>query len=138
MFIRPSALLCIVALMASCAPEAPYCGEAFCLSDRPQAVEKKALVDFNIYRITYGGEHFAIYEGDNPNFLGSRDFGLVPPAIVPRGFVEGRLYEGQAGYAMALRTPSARSPTYVVAYETKHDPMALQRFASMLRAKQSQ
>ena len=145
MLVRMGFLFVTVAAAASCSQSPSYCGEAFCLFDKPQAVSKKALIDFNIYQIDYRGEHFAVYEGDNPDLLRPHDLGPVPPDVVPPGFVEGRLYRGDDGYSLALRTtnpPDAHkdsrwSPTYVVAYETKHDPMALQRFASILRAKRN-
>lgn len=131
---RPVALA-LVFLCLSCSASPPFCGESFCMVEKPSAVSKTTPVeDFNLYRFTNGGRHFLIYEGNSPQR--GEDLGSIGPDLVPPGFVEGELFKKQDRLSLVLRTPNPRFPNYVAISVDSNDPKDLQRLASTLRAKQ--
>jgi hypothetical protein len=131
---RPVALALVLLCFGCSASRPPFCGQSFCIIEKPSAVSKTTSVDFNLYRIDYGGRHFLIYEGNAPQR--GEDLGRIGPDLVPAGFVEGELFKRQGQFSLVLRTPNPRFPNYIGLSVDTNDASALQLFASKLRAKQ--
>ena len=79
------------AALASCSSSPPFCGESFCLTEKPTAISKETPgEDFNLYRTEIAGKRFLIYEGNHPNTTGDQDFGSLPrrlefdPALISK------------------------------------------------------
>ena len=134
---RSVAIAVATAALVGCSSP-PYCGESFCLTEKPTAVSKATPVeDFNLYTVDFAGRRFLIYEGNHPNSDGDHDFGLTGPDSVPAGFVEGRLFGSQRGYQIVLRTTNRKWPTYLAVSAVTKNPNDLDLLVSKLRGKQS-
>jgi hypothetical protein len=124
--------------LMSCSSPRPFCGESFCLTERPTTVSKETPVeDFNLYRTDFAGKRFLIYEGNHPNTTGDRDFGLIGSDMVPSGFVEGKLYGSERGYQVVLRTTNRKWPAYLAISAVTKNPNDLGQLLSKLQGKQS-
>lgn len=115
----------------------PFCGESFCLTDKPAEVSKHRGVDFDVYTVVYKGKRFGIYEGNHPNTIHDKDFGPIGPDMVPVGFVEGNLYGSENGFQVVLRTFNRRYPAYVAVSVESKNPNDVDELLSELRGKQS-
>ena len=126
------------AFLASCSSSPPFCGEAFCLTEKPSFVSKETPVeDFNVYRVRYRDRGFTIYEGNHPNTTRYRELGSVAPDSVPEGFVEGHAYEGGSRYKFVFRTMNRRWPTHVAVSAPSTDLKELDGFVTLFRGQRS-
>lgn len=127
--------LALIFLCVGCsALPPPFCGESFCMVEKPTSASKTTSLDFNLYRIQDGTRHFLVYEGNAPQR--GEDLAKIGPDLVPPGFVEGALFKKRGQLSLVLRTPNPRFPNYLAVSVDSNDPRALQSFASKLRAKQ--
>lgn len=124
----------LVLACASCSGSPPFCGESFCMVEKPISVSKTTPADFNLYRIDFGAKHFLVYEGNSPQR--GEDLGSIGPDLIPPGFVEGDISKKQGRLSLVLRTPNPKFPRFVAVSVDSNDPGDLQRFTSKLRAKQ--
>jgi hypothetical protein len=131
--VRTSLALSITAALASCSNPDQFCGDSFCTTQKPSAVEKQGHVDFNFYTVRVNGTDFVIFEGNNPNLTYAEDLG--PIGKTPRGFKAGRLYKSDDGYSVVLETANPKSDAYVIASVPSTDVRSLDRFVSSLRGK---
>jgi hypothetical protein len=112
----------------------PYCGESFCLLDKPNSRSRTTPAeDFNLYRFQSYGKKFIVYEGNYPNTTGETGLGAIP--AIPTGFVDGELYANDIGYSVVLRTPNAEWPMYIAVSVESKDIASMGRFLSALRAR---
>jgi hypothetical protein len=126
-----------MAIVALTACSKPHCGESFCLKETPSSFSRQEKVDFDVYDVAYHDQRFGIYEGNNPSTARMEDLGHISPDDVPDGFVEGKLYRDDSGYAVELRTLNRHRPTYVVVGVESKNPNDLYRVLSNLRGKRS-
>lgn len=126
------------AFLASCSSPPPFCGEAFCLKEKPSAVSKETPVaDFNVYRVRYRDRALTIYEGNHPDTSRYQELGSVGPDLVPEGFIDGSAYEGAGRYQFVFRTMNRRWPTHVAVSASLTDLKELDSFVSLLRGRLS-
>ena len=125
----------LVALASCSSPSSKaYCGESFCLTEKPAAVSKAIPgEDFNLYRVEMAGKRFLIYEGNHPNTEGDRPFGAVAP--VPKGFASGQLFGSDRGYQVLLRTGKSDWPSYIAVSLVTKNPRDLDQLGTKLEAK---
>ena len=128
--------LIAAAALAGCSKERPYCGEAFCLTEKPTSISKTTPVeDFNLYRVEMAGKHFLIYEGNHPNTQGDQPVGPVAAHKLPKGFSQGQLFGGDRGYQVLLRTGKTDWPTYIAVSLVTKNPQDLEVLTAKLEAK---
>jgi hypothetical protein len=124
-------------VITNCSASQQFCGEAFCLTEKPSAVAKQSPnAGFNLYRVEYGPSHYVIYEGDHPNTEHDQEVGAIPPNDIPKGFVSGTLRGGGEGYQIVLRTANSGWPEYIAVSMITKNPDDLKGLLAKLTAKQ--
>ena len=133
---RSVAVAAAMAALASCSNSRPYCGESFCLTEKPASISKTTPAeDFNLYRVNMAGKQFLIYEGNHPNTEGDRSIGVIAASTLPKGFSQGELFGSDRGYQILLRTWKSDWPNYVAVSLATKNPSDLQELVSKLEAK---
>lgn len=120
-------------ILAGCSGHKLYCGDTFCLKVEASSANREEQVDFNVYRVVYGGNDYVIYEGNYPDTLDKELVGDLAKDMVPVGFPDGKVYKGDRGYTVVLRTQRQRWPTHLAI--SSGNVSELKGFVQLLRVK---